>query len=26
VRVYSRSKALDLTDKARLNVARFDVN
>jgi cytoskeleton protein RodZ len=25
VRVYSRSKALDLTDKARLNVARFDV-
>lgn len=26
VRAYSRSKPLDLTDKARLNVARFDVN
>ena len=26
VRVYSRGTALDLTEKARLNVARFDVN
>lgn len=26
VRVYSRSKTLDITDKARLNVARFDIN